>query len=112
MFWGASREEVMQHNPKELECYKLVYKKRMLHEDENNWLLGRYINIATSVAIANCFSKNSNAKYLEEPLMQTYENEHRELSEEEKIEQTKLWFSMLESIGERYNNSKNDNQGK
>lgn len=69
------------------------YKRRIEQQDYMNWLNGQYTMSALTVAISNCFSKNSNLKYIEKPIMQMVSEQNRPLTEEEKQLEVDRFFA-------------------
>ena len=77
-------------------------------KDEEQYAMYIYFSNAIDVALANAFrGKGKKAiEHLKEPLMTTYENEHRELTEEEKKAAVSLLFSNLGMMQTRFEQSK------
>lgn len=73
---GMTEEQFWKSNPAKYKVYIDAYKEKRRIADSDMWLMGAYVHRAVSVSIANCFSKGSNAKYFEEPLMsKSYEDD-------------------------------------
>lgn len=70
-----------------------VYKEILKEKDRELWMQGFYFYNAILVALDNSFGGKS--KYFEKPIMELYEDESRELSEEEKLTATKNLFTTL-----------------
>ena len=77
-------------------------------KDEEDYTLYLYFTNAIEVALHNAFRGKGKKplEHLKEPLMKTYEDEHRELTEEEKKEQVSLLFSNLTRMQEQFEKSK------
>lgn len=73
----------MDSCPKELEPYDKAHKQQLIEKDSliHLWV-GTYGVSALSVAISKCFSKNSNAKYIENPILEEIIR-NNELTQEE-----------------------------
>lgn len=78
---------------------------RVEHEDEMNWLLGRYIHEGIIIVANNILSKNGKKmEYPDKPYLQMAVN--RELTEEEIKEHTDNLFAMLGGMQQRFEESK------
>lgn len=97
MAFGASRLEVFDSCPNDLECYVTAQKMRDEHEDIMQWRLGQYIEIAVATAVEhNLGGKKAKSKYLEKPMSQmAKENEPKKLTDAEKKKQVDLLFASL-----------------
>lgn len=73
----------MDSCPNELKPYDIAHKKQMIEKDNfvHMWI-GTYGMSALSVVISKCFSKNSNAKYIENPILEEL-IKNSELTQEE-----------------------------
>ena len=81
---GVPYELFWHLNPTKLKpFYKAFENKRKIRDEENWTYWGYYGMSALSVVLANAFSKNSQAKYIEKPVCQEMANKDRELTEEE-----------------------------
>lgn len=100
MFWHSY--------PKEIEPYFEAMKRRRKLVDEEHYALYIYISNALNTALSNAFrGKGQKAKeLLQEPIMQKYENEHRELTEDEEQAQVALLFQNLSSMQRSFEQSK------
>lgn len=60
--------------PKKLESFYKADEIKRQRRDEENWILGRYVLSAVSVAIEhNLAGKNAKTKYIENPFLQELE---------------------------------------
>lgn len=86
-------------------------------KDENEkliygaWLHGMYVAHAISATVGNMFSKNSHNEYPKNPL-EDIQVKKDELSEEEKLRQTKLLFARLEMMQANFELEKKKKQNK
>ena len=95
-------------NPTKLKPFQIAFDNKRRMRDEENWLYwGTYGMSALSVVLANAFSKNSQAKYVEKPIYQQIVNKKEKLTEEEKIEQTKQLFMQLQVMQSNHKDKKN-----
>lgn len=83
---GVPYETFMHLVPNELKSFYKSYKQKQRMRDEEMWMyFGNYGISAFIVAIDKCFSKNSKAEYIKEPIMsKMFENYG--LTEEEILE--------------------------
>lgn len=76
------------------------------------WQMGMYTLSAVGTAIANCFSKKSNAKYIKEPFLQSKkltENKGELTEEDKKKERDKLLMTLqLMQINFEMNHKKDE----
>lgn len=60
----------MDSCPKELECYDRAYMNQLKEQDCLQYIWWKNYGVsAMSVAISNCFSKKSKAKFIEKPVL-------------------------------------------
>lgn len=60
----------MDSCPKELECYDRAHENRIKEQDGLQYIWWKSYGVsAMSVAISNCFSKKSKAKFIEKPVL-------------------------------------------
>lgn len=80
-------------------------------EDENAWLSGIYTFEAVSIALANAFRKKGHKalKFREEPILKEWNK--KELTEDEKIAQTKHLFAQLEMMQKNFEMGKQKGSG-
>lgn len=105
--YGVSAGDIKWSCPKDLEPYIEAYKLEEKKKDENNWMLGLYIQSAVSVAVEhNLAGKKAKSKYLEKPLLQEAEDKNREITPEEMdreiqkaILMERQWISRLKAKG-------------
>lgn len=83
----------MDSCPKELEPYDKAHEKMVEEQDHLQYLWwGNYGISAFIVAIDQCFSKNSQAKYLDEPIL-SGKRTSSDMSEEEKQREVDRFFA-------------------
>ena len=99
---GITYDEFWRMNPRLLDIYGKVYRDKLEDKDREMWILGSYFRDALISTVGNMFkSKGSKTiEYPKTPYMQSEEfkrlNNNQELTEEEKIEQTKILFGQLQ----------------
>lgn len=105
---GMSASEFWHSYPKEIEPYFKAMKKRRELKDEEQYAQYIYFSNAIETALANAFRGKGKkpAEHLKEPIMQSYEKEHRELTADEEAAQVGLLFSNLESMQRSFEKSK------
>ena len=93
---GVSEEKFWDSTPKELKPYTIAYRLNLKARDAEAWRQGMYVMNAFSTVLANCFSKNSKAKYIEKPLLadDSFDN-HEPTEEEMKMEREKLLATLV-----------------
>ena len=111
-------EEVFWHlNPTKLQPYIKAYqereKKRFEEMDYIGWLFGMYNFKALNVALSGLSGKHSGAKYFEQPMHKQKKDsilpdDGKELTEEEKIQATKLLFASLDAMKMNFDMNKKD----
>lgn len=83
-------------NPTKLKPFYTAFENKRKLRDEENWITwGTYAMSALSVVMANAFSKNSQAKFIEKPVSQQVRENAGELTEDEKQKQIELLFMQL-----------------
>lgn len=99
-------------NPTKLKPFQTAFENQRKLRDEEQWIYwGTYAMSALSVVMANAFSKNSHAKFVEKPIYQQVRENTGELTEEEKIRQTEQLFMQLRLMESNYNlNHKDDSK--
>lgn len=105
---GMTAEQFWHSYPCEIVPYFKAAEKKRRMKDEEQYSMYIYFYNAINVALGNAF-RGKGKKPLEplkEPLMKTYEDEHRELTEEEKKAQVSLLFANLGQMQQRFENSK------
>ena len=100
---GLSEEKVDNSTPYELEPYLIAYNKKQKERDTENWQLGIYLMRAMQVVFN--FGKEK-IEYFDKPMSETYEQEHKELTKEEKLKKQKEIFAMLEIMQANFELSK------
>ena len=103
MFWHL--------NPTKLKPFQTAFENQRKIRDEENWLTwGTYAMSMFSVVLANAFSKNSQAKYIESPIYQQAK-ENKKITEEEKKNQIEQLFMQLQIMETNYKlNHKSDSK--
>ena len=104
---GVPYELFWRLNPTKLKPFYTAFENKRKMRDEENWLYwGTYGISAFTVVLANAFSKNSQAKYVEKPIYQQLTNKSEQLTEQEKIEQTKQLFMQLQIMQVNHKSTK------
>jgi hypothetical protein len=100
--------EFMDSTPVELEPYIEADKMRTKRIDMEQWQMGMYVYNALGTALSNAFSKGSNKKYLEKPLMQLAEENKadEDMTEEDKARARKRLLASLQSMQKKFNANK------
>lgn len=99
---GISKSEFFDSTPKDLEPYVEAEKIRQKRRDAEAWQFSIYTMSAVSTAVAQCLSKHSKAKYMEEPLTVMYEKKQKAenlTASEKKSERKKLlsWLQLMQT---------------
>ena len=94
---------VFQHiTPVRLEDFVEAYKKQKIMRDEENWLLGIYVESAVATAVEHVLAgRKATSKYIESPILRDTK-EKEELSEEEKKRQSELFLAKLEIMAANF----------
>lgn len=105
---GMTANEFWHSYPKEIKPYFKALEKRRKLKDEEQYSQYIYFSNAIETALYNAFrGKGKKAmEHLKEPLIQQYENQHRELTAEEEEAQVALLFSNLSSMQQSFERSK------
>lgn len=93
LFWHLTR--------KKLRPFEKAYELRTKDYDTEMWLMGRYVYEATLTAVANVFQgRKSKLKYRDTPILKEIEinKQSQKMSDEQKIEGTKILFKKLEMM--------------
>lgn len=96
--------------PKEIKPYFEAHKRRRKMKDEEQYTLYLYVYNALNTVLYNAFKGKGKKeqKPLEGPMLQTYENTNRELTEDEEQAQVALLFSNLGAMQRSFEKSKNE----
>lgn len=114
---GISEERFWKLNPRTIQPYVKAYQMKQEQRDTEMWQMGIYVQQAFGVvisALASSFGKKkSDAKYFEKPLHQQMKEQQQidgnQLSEEEKIRQTKMFFERLKTMQTNFEIDKKQN---
>lgn len=105
---GVDEQRFWELTPRKIKPYEKAYLMREETYDTHMWHLGQYVMSAVAVVLSD---KKHKVDYVKKPFL-TEMREKRELenmSEEEKIRQTKLFFDNLMQMQKRFEKSKGDN---
>lgn len=81
--YGFSVDDIDWSCPSDLEPYELAFKQSEKLIDHHNWMLGKYIEMATGVAIDHCFNgKKASSEYFKEAFLSKIDEDDG-LSQEE-----------------------------
>lgn len=95
---GVSYEDFWKLNPHKISVisdgYQEKLKNEMTVQDHLNWITGQYFLSALEVALSG-FSKNSNAKYIEKPVLSNdvTSEEQEELEMRKEIAAMERWIA-------------------
>ena len=105
---GMTASEFWDSYPCEITPYFKAREKQRRMKDEEDFTLYLYFTNAIEVALHNAFRGKGKKplEHIKEPLMKTYEDEHRELTEEEKQAQVALLFANLGQMQANFEKSK------
>lgn len=97
---GVSKEDFFHATPKVLKAYDKAYDIRMRELDHMNLLLGYYTYEAVSISLSNAFRKKGAKplKYRDMPILEEARRNSGDLTEAEKIAETKKLFESLEMM--------------
>lgn len=103
---GVSHNEFWTLNPRKLNVIVDGYKLRRKVIDEEQWMLGGYVNQAVEIALANAFrKKNEKAKQyfnvLDKPALRDIDKEG--ISEEEKKKKLDMLMASLHVMQSNFN---------
>lgn len=107
---GMTAEQFWHSYPKEIKPYFKAMEKRRKMRDEEQYAQYIYFSNAIEIALYNSFRGKGKKplEHIKEPLMQKYENEHRELTETEKTAAVSSLFSMLGGMQKNFEQSKKE----
>lgn len=109
MALGVSADEFWNGDPTLLKYYVEKHRIAVEQQNERMWLQGVYFYEAISTALAQAFSKHSNAKYPEKPHRLTpLSEEEQELENKKKVEEFR---EQLMAIGKRFEAKHKREQG-
>lgn len=95
-------------NPTKLKPFYTAFENKRKIRDEENWLTwGTYAMSMFSVILANAFNKNSQAKYIENPIYKQAKN-NGQLTEEEKQKQIEQLFMQLQIMETNFKSNHKD----
>lgn len=98
MFYGASREEVLDNSPRDLWCYEDAFVLKQKYDDLQAYYEGYYNFMAFGITLSNLFrDKGKKAEpYLKKPILQELEERNKPLSQEEMQKKADAHFHKLE----------------
>lgn len=109
MALGVSADEFWNGDPTLLKYYVEKHRIAVEQQNERMWLQGVYFYEAISTALAQAFSKHSNAKYPEKPHRLTpLSEEEQELENKKKVEEFR---AQLMAAGRRFEAKHKREQG-
>lgn len=107
---GISWDEFWRLNPRIIKLVRKGHRKKLEEQDFTLWLNGHYVMSAIATVADRLFSgENSKANYIEPLLGNIWKRDEKtveepaELTEEEKIRQTKALFTKLKIMGANFN---------
>lgn len=101
---GITEEQFWKMNPRLIKPYAKAFEIRRQHIDSQQWFLGEYMFEAISCALGNIFRHKweSPKGYMKDmrtmPLLEEARQNSGGLTDDEKIEQTKVLFKKLEAM--------------
>lgn len=105
--YGFTVDDIDWSCPADLEPYEKAYRLQLQQQDSQLYAMGMYALSAVSVAIEHNFAANkTKSKYIEKPFLQEIEKkkkENKELTDEEKKQQTEQLFMQLRIMGANFN---------
>lgn len=91
---GATKAEVLESSPVEIEYYIDAYNLKRERDDEYAWIMGMYIESAVFTAVEHTLAgRKASSKYVEKPLFK--ENSNNKLSEKELQKQREMFVAKL-----------------
>ena len=107
---GMTANEFWHSYPKEVKPYFKALEKRRKARDEEQYSQYIYFSNAIETALYNAFRGKGKKpmEHIKEPLMKTYEDEHRELTNAEKKASVELLFANLNIMQKNYESSKGE----
>lgn len=109
---GMSANEFWHSYPKEITPYFKALERKRRFTDEEQYMQYMYFSNAIETALHNAFKKKGQKarEHLNKPLLKQYEDEHRELTEDEKSAQVALLFDNLAAMQRCFEQSKDGGQ--
>lgn len=109
MALGVSADEFWNGDPTLLKYYAERHRIAVEQQNEQMWLQGVYFYEAISTALAQAFSKHTNAKYPEKPHRLTpLSEDEQELENKKKVEEFR---AQLMAVGRRFEAKHKREQG-
>lgn len=112
---GLTKDEFFHSTPRVLKAYDKAYDIHMREADYMNLLLGYYTYEAVATALSNAFAKKGSKpkKYREKPILEEMRRNSGNLTEAEKIAETKKLFESLEMMKRNFemNHKQEDRHG-
>ena len=107
---GMTASEFWHSYPKEIKPYFKAMERRRKFNDEEQYSQYIYFSNAIEIALYNAFRGKGKKplEHINEPLMKTYENEHRELTKAEKKAAVELLFANLGSMQKSFERHKSE----
>lgn len=104
---GMTANEFWHSYPVEIVPYFDAYKIKQKENDQRDFAMYHYIASALSVTLSNAFRKKGSkpAELMKRSFRDTYEEEHKVLSEEDAVA---MLFSDLQSMQRKFENSKKE----
>ena len=107
---GMSAEEFWRSYPCEIVPYLDAYKIKQKENDQRDFAMYHYFANALSVVLSNAFRKKGSkpAELLKKSFRDSYEEQHRELTEDEQNAQVALLFSNLGAMQQAFEKAKKE----
>lgn len=95
---GISKNEFMHSTPNMLRVYDKAHLLRLQEIDQMaHMFVGNYVISAFATVLDGCFNgKKAKTEYIKEPVLISFENQNKELSEEEIQAQQMAFMAKLE----------------
>lgn len=96
-------------NPKKLLLISKGHKKRLMQQDQINWLNGQYMVSAVGVAVEHVLAgRKAVSKYIEKPILLQMDEEEQK---KEKMKEVNLFFEKLKVMQENFELAKKEKDG-